>query len=114
METIVRQKRRRVYEDISSVRKEITGCCALSQLRANNFSTKEEILTYIDQAKREYGYNFIGVPHGYGERAFFIIISPHEEKLEEIIKGIGFEHLVTFGRRSGYAPGENKFYFYHF
>lgn len=92
--------------------KHLTQCCALSQITANNSTTKQEILSLIKDAERESKYNWYGIPPGWGEKAFFIICCPGEKKLEKTISAIGFKHIETFERRTCYPAGVNKLYFY--
>lgn len=92
----------------------LTHCCALSQISAGNSTPIEEIKRLIQIAKHEKQYNWLGKPKGFGERAFFCIISPGEEELENKLKLLQFKQISKFNRRAGYPVGILKMYFYNF
>lgn len=95
--------------------KEITHCCALSQISAGNITPIEEIQSYIDKAKWQKKFSWWKMPKGGGERAFFVIVSPGEEILENNIKKLKFKKIAEFERRVGYPEtGILKMYFINF
>lgn len=90
-----------------------TDCCAFSQISCNNLTSKEEILALIENEESNGYKNAYGKPKGFGSRSFFTVCCPGEEILEKTLTEIGFNHVNTFERRTGYPSGYNKLYIYN-
>ncbi len=69
---------------------EMTECCALRQLSANNYSTERSIRGSLGNAKRN------------GYRAVFVITLVSEAILVERLVKLGFKEIATFSRRRQY------------
>lgn len=98
--------------EVFEIGKIATSCCALCQLSIQNFHTKEEIKEQLDLLKRQAYVKEWKPKDGkyYGQRACFVIISPGEDKLEQNLIELKFQHVFTFPRRYGYPEGELKMY----
>lgn len=55
-------KRKDQYNFVEHAYKNLTACCALSHIRAQNSTPIEEIQAIIDKCKREQDYNWLGTP----------------------------------------------------
>ncbi len=88
-----------------------TQCCALSLIHGVNNQTSLTLLKdRIEQYKQLREINAIGLPKGIGATCFQCVTSPGEDILESNLIKLGFKHIHTFKRRTGYAEGMNKLY----
>lgn len=95
------------------MRKITTGCCALCQIdKVTNGTSKQHLKYMLEKLKREKDANTeVGVTTGNGQTSVFIIVSPGENKLEENLKSLNFQHIHNFERRKGYPEtGDLKMY----
>ena len=88
-----------------------TPCCAMFQLVAKDYHTKEDLLHIINKAKREAEYSWHTGDRTSGERSCYIIISPGEDNLERNVVSLGFKCVNNnMPRRNGYPKGVLKMY----
>lgn len=95
--------------------KSITECCAFSQINADNTTPKHSIEKILWRAKKQRRFEWYGEDHGAGERAFFCIVCPHENILEQNLVELGFKIIMKFDRRNGYPnTGQLKMFAINF
>jgi len=90
------------------MKKTPTSCCALCQIsNVDNNTTKEELEAQLVILKEEASETYIpGDNSKKGQTSVFVVTSPGEDKLEELLQELHFSPVHTFDRRKGYKPGE--------
>lgn len=97
-----------------------TGCCSLQQIECNNNLDKAELVALIEGTtkaiirEKNYKSPSKGDEGFYDTGCYFIIVIRGEEKLERIIKSVGFTLVNKFSRRVSYGRAKNKMYVYNF
>lgn len=89
-----------------------TQCCALAHLcQVSNDININELKRIISLKRIEMKTNKdVGISYGTGQTAMFTIVSPGEDRLENVLKECGFEFQYEFARRVGYPDGMLKYY----
>jgi hypothetical protein len=87
------------------MKKILTDCCALCQLAGvHNGTTKEHFEYALEQLKKEKALNIeVGITHGNGQTAAFVIATPNEGELKKTLESVGFKSVHSFERRQGYV-----------
>lgn len=91
------------------MKKITTGCCAMCQIdQVNNDTTVEQLEFIIEKlTKEKYANTEVGITNGNGQTAFFTIVSPGENILENNLIKLGFVKAHEFERRVGYPKKGN-------
>ena len=89
-----------------------TACCALCQLSGvSNRTTKRQFQRQFDKLIKERDANTeVGTSTGNGQTCVFVIVSPGEEKLEDLLIELEFTLSHEFPRRVGYKSGRLAMY----
>ncbi len=87
------------------ITKHPTNCCALCGISASDNDSKEDILSFIQNLKKESFNKKYNPQLPDGQRAVFCITTPSEKNLRKNLRELGFTISRVFNRRNGYEPG---------
>jgi len=89
-----------------------TDCCAFCQIsKVGNNTSRKALQRAVDKLTLQMEANTeVGITHGNGQTAVFVVVSPGEDKLAANLEALGFEDKHTFDRRRGYPPGTLSLY----
>jgi len=90
-----------------------TGCCAFTQLRASNETTREELSELMREHEQSVRVKW-NPRKGLGgaPTLWCVTVMPHEGALAEVLRGLGWTERFQFPRRVGYPKGYNVLWTY--